>query len=85
MVLVTSLVNTQQYKVRINDKVAQSKERSNAPLHFGVVAIEKGAFGLPSTTVANLDVYLSSLNLLKRKSKHFSVKYARNILCIINQ
>ena len=23
------------------------------PLHLGVVAIEKGAFGLPSTTVAN--------------------------------
>ena len=23
------------------------------PLHFGVVAIEKGAFGLPSTKVAN--------------------------------
>ena len=23
------------------------------PLHFGVVAIEKGAFGSPSTTVAN--------------------------------
>ena len=23
------------------------------PVHFGVVAIEKGAFGPPSTTVAN--------------------------------
>ena len=25
------------------------------PLHIGVVAIEKGAFGLPSTKVANLN------------------------------
>ena len=35
MVLDTSLLDTQRYKVRIN----------------GVVAIEKGAFGSPSTTV----------------------------------
>ena len=30
MVLDTSLLNTQQYKVRIKDKVEQSRERSNA-------------------------------------------------------
>ena len=30
------------------------------PLHFGVVAIEKGAFGLPSTMVANF-TYLNSM------------------------
>ena len=30
----------------------QGKELSS-PLHLGVVAIEKGAFWLPSTTVAN--------------------------------
>ena len=29
MVLGTSLLNTQQYKVRINGKVEQSRERSN--------------------------------------------------------
>ena len=46
MVLATSLLNTQQYKVRIEGKVEQSREWSSAlPLHFGVVAIEKGAFG----------------------------------------
>ena len=44
MVLNTSLFNTQQYKVRINGKVEQSRERSSAPLHLSVVAIEKGAF-----------------------------------------
>ena len=32
------------------------------PLHFGVIAIEKGAFGSPSTKVANftfiIDIYI---------------------------
>ena len=44
MVLDTSLLNTQQYKVHIIGKVEQSRERSSAPLqHLGVVAIEKGS------------------------------------------
>ena len=46
MVLNTSLLNTEQYKVCIKGKVEQSWERS-----CGVVAIEKGAFWSPSTTV----------------------------------
>ena len=50
MVVDTSLLKTQQYKVRIEGKVEQSRERSSA---LGVVAIEKGAFWSPSTTVAN--------------------------------
>ena len=50
MVLDTSLLNTQQYKVRIKGKVKQSKERSSAfSLHHGVVSIEKGAFESAST------------------------------------
>ena len=54
MVLDTSLLNTQQYKVCIKGEVEQSKERSSAlPLHLGVVAIEKEAFWSPPTTVAN--------------------------------
>ena len=54
MVLNTSLLNTQQYKVRIKGKVEQSRERSSTlPYNLGVVAIEKGAFWLPLTTVAN--------------------------------
>ena len=45
---------TQLYKVCIKDKVEQSRERSSAfPLHRGLVAIEKGAFGSPLITVAN--------------------------------
>ena len=46
MVIDTSLLNTQHYKVRIKGKVEQSREI------LGVVAIEKGAFWSPSTTVA---------------------------------
>ena len=58
MVLNTSLLNTQQYKVCIKGKVKQSRERSSPPLHLCVVAIEKGAFWLSSTTVAKLLTYL---------------------------
>ena len=43
--------NTQQYKVRIKGGI-QGKEK-RPPLHLSVVAIEKGAFWSPSTTVAN--------------------------------
>ena len=50
MVLDTSLLNTQHYKVLIKDEVEQSRERSSV---IGVVAIEKGAFGSLSTTVTN--------------------------------
>ena len=54
MVLDTTLLSIQHYKVSIKGKVEQSRERSSVPpLHFGVVAIEKGAFGSPSTKVAN--------------------------------
>ena len=47
MVLDASLLNTQHYKVWIEGKVEQSREFT--PLHLGVVAIEKGAFGSPLT------------------------------------
>ena len=65
MVLDTSLLNTQQYKIRIKGKVEQSRERSSAlPLHLGVVAIEKGAFGSPSTPVDNAsDLQFWQLNV----------------------
>ena len=65
MELDTTLLNTQHYKVRFKGKVEQSWEWSSAPLHLGVVAIEKGAFGSPSTIVANfnllmyMDVYIA--------------------------
>ena len=49
MVLDTSLLKTQQYKVRIKGKVEQSRERRSSPLHLDLVAIEKGAFWSPTT------------------------------------
>ena len=59
MVLDASLLNTQQYKVGIETKVEQSRERSlYPPLHLGVVAIENGAFTSPSTKVANFTYFL---------------------------
>ena len=54
MVLGTSLLNTQPYKVHFKGKVEKSGVKSSTlPKHLGVVAIEKGAFGSPLTTVAN--------------------------------
>ena len=53
MVLDAALLNTQHYKVQIKGKEEQSREKSSAPLHIDVEAIEKGAFGSPLITVAN--------------------------------
>ena len=57
MVLDVALLSTQHYKVRVKGKVEQWKEWSSAPLHLDVVAMEKGAFGSPSTIVANFTFY----------------------------
>ena len=54
MVLEAAFLNTQYYKVRIKGKVEQSREEVAPSLHFGVVAIEKGAFVSPSTKVSKL-------------------------------
>ena len=63
MVLVT-LLNPQHYKVRIKDSGAIQEIGWCPPLHLGVVAIERGAFGSPSTTVANfIKVILESTAL----------------------
>ena len=52
LVLDTSLLNTQQYKVRIKGKVEKSMERNSAPLRLAKL-FKKGAFWSPSTTVTN--------------------------------
>ena len=57
MVLDASLLNTQQYKVRIKGKAIQGKEQ-HLPLHIAVVPIEKGAFWSPSTRVTNFTYFL---------------------------
>ena len=63
MVLDSSLLNTQQYKVRIKGKVELSRESSSAPLHLGVVAIEKEAFWSSSTMVANFTYFFTLIIL----------------------
>ena len=55
MVLDTSLLNTHDYKVRIEGKWNNAgKGVSPFPLHPGVVVIEKGTFGLFPTKVSQL-------------------------------
>ena len=53
----TALLNPQHYKVWIKDKEEQGEEL-NPPLHISVVAIEKGAFRLPLTIVANFAFFI---------------------------
>ena len=67
IVLDASLLNTQHYKIHINGKVEQSREKSSAappppPVHLGVVAIEKKAFRSPSSIIANFYFLLLSFN-----------------------
>ena len=64
MVLDASLLNTQHYKVRIKSKEEKSKEKEQRPpRHFGVVAIEKGAYGSPSTKGRQLTYFASTYSL----------------------
>ena len=56
MVLDTSLFNNQQYKVCIKGKVEQPRERSGALPY--TLAIDKGAFWSPSTTVASFTHFI---------------------------
>ena len=58
MVLDTSLHNTQRYKVRIEGSGTIQGKEKRPPLHLGVVAIEKGAFWSPFSTVANFTTFL---------------------------
>ena len=57
MELDTTLLNTQHYKVRFKGKWSNPGNGVAPSLHLGVVAIEKGAFGSPSTMVANFTYF----------------------------
>ena len=64
MVLDTSLLDTQNYKVRFKGKEEKSGGKEERPsLHIGVVAIEKVAFGSPLITVANFTFFLNNANV----------------------
>ena len=59
MVLDPDLLYTQHYMVRIKGKVGQSRDLEKRPSqNLGVLAIEKGDFGSPSTTVSNFTYLL---------------------------
>ena len=64
MELDTTLLNTQHYKVRFKGKVDQSREWSSA-----LPWIEKGAFGSPSTMVANFTLLTISEKKIHIKKK----------------
>ena len=61
---------TRYYKVRIKGKVEKPWKSSNARLlHLGVQAIEKGSFGLLSTTVANfIYIYIYMYIVIHRQT-----------------
>ena len=50
-VLDASLLNTHYYKARIKSKWSNTEKEQRPPLHLGLAAIEKDAFGLLSFTV----------------------------------
>ena len=74
MGLDASLLNTQHCKVQIKGQVEQSREKgSTLPLHLGVIAIEKGAFRSPLTTVANFTFFFFFFFLLRHTHTHIYI------------
>ena len=62
MVLDTSLVNTQQYKVRIDDKVEQSRERNSALPYTSVLyLLKREPSGHPRLRSPTLFTYINIL------------------------
>ena len=60
MVVGVSLLNTQHFKVRIKGKWSNPGKGVSPSLHLSVVAVEKGAFGSPSTIVGQLIYILNT-------------------------
>ena len=59
MILDASLLNTQHYKVQIKGKRSNPEKGVTPPPHLSVVAIKKGTFRSPSTTVTNFAFYFT--------------------------
>ena len=84
MVLDTSLLKTQQYKVRINDKVEQSKEWSSAFTYTSVLKLlKREPSGRPRlwspTLLTNLELhYLDNEEMLRDKPRCELLKDAGN-------
>ena len=82
MVLDASLLNTQHYKVRIMGKVEQSRERSGAPLHLGVVSYRKrDPSGDPRLWSPILPTYKRIVQLAKRKDFFLCQCHKRATVC----
>ena len=66
MVFDATLLNTQHYKIMIKGKWNNPGNGLVPSPIESVVAIEKGAFGLTSTTVANFTSHLNDLDITVR-------------------
>ena len=62
-------VSTIRYGSRVNEAI--QKKMLCPPLHLGLVAIEKGAFESPSTTVANIYI---NIYIYIYMDRHLGVK-----------
>ena len=58
VILDAFLLNTQHYKVLIKGKYSNPGKGVVPSVHLSVVAIEKGAFGSPSTTVKQFYLFI---------------------------
>ena len=67
MVLDASLFNSLYYKAQIKSSGAIHGKNLHSPLHLSVVANEKGALGLPLTTVANFTYFTLSISIILKK------------------
>ena len=68
MVLGAALLNSEHYNVRITCSGAIQGKKLCPPIHLSIVAIEKGAFGSPLTTAANITLDVMMIN---KKEKNF--------------
>ena len=80
MFLDASLLNAQHYKVCIKGKVGQSRRMDQRPsLHLGIVVIEKGGFGSPSSKVANFTYFIIILEKQRKKKNQQAMEYIHSL------
>ena len=71
MVLDTSLLNTQQYKVRIKGKVEQYRETSSVLPYTSVLAFENEPSGRPRLHSPTLLIYIKQFGHHRKQTKFF--------------
>ena len=80
MVLDTSLLNTQYYKVRIKGKVEQSRERSSAHPYTSVLKREPSGHPRLRSPSLLTYIYIYIYNLLRQKGKRVKTKRLLKVL-----